>query len=130
MKLLFDTHSFLWWTTEPERLPARALQALSDAKTEMVLSSASAWEVRIKTAIGRLNLDTPWRTIVDREVVQNGLQLLPITFSHTDRLVQLELIHRDPFDRILIAQAINEEAMLVTGDSLIGQYPDVTVLWD
>ncbi len=77
-----------------------------------------------------MELDTPCPTIVDREVVQNGLQLLPITFSHTDRLSQLEPLHRDPFDRMLIAQAIDEEATLVTGDGWIGQYSGVTILWD
>ncbi len=129
MRLLLDTHTFLWWATSPDRLPDRARTAIAAAESEIYLSAASAWEVRIKEGIHRLTLSVPWETIVQREVLTNGLQLLPITFRHTDRLRDLPLIHRDPFDRILMAQSRAEDLTLVSDDDRIAEYPDVSVLW-
>jgi PIN domain nuclease of toxin-antitoxin system len=129
MRLLLDTHTFLWWATSPDLLPERAKTVIAAAESEVYLSAASAWEVRIKEGIRRLTLSVPWETIVQREVLTNGVQLLPITFRHTHRLPGLPLIHRDPFDRILMAQALSEDLTLVSGDARISEYPDVPVLW-
>lgn len=76
-----------------------------------------------------MTLSVPWETIVQREVLTNGIQLLPITFRHTDSLADLPLLHRDPFDRILMAQARAEELTLVSDDDFIAEYPDISVLW-
>lgn len=127
MKLLLDTHLFLWWTVEPEKLPKGAMELIGDSTAQILLSAASTWEIRIKTALGRLELREPLRTIVEREISQNGFKLLPVTFEHTERLSSLPLLHRDPFDRILIAQSIAEEAELVTTDPAIRAYPDIPV---
>ena len=129
MKLLFDTHAFLWWTSSPERLPSTVVEQLCSPQSELYLSAASAWEVRIKEQLNRLNLSEPWQTIVDREVTQNGLQLLPISFLHTNNLLNLQPLHKDPFDRMLMAQSLAEEMYLVSGDSWIHSYPNIRVLW-
>jgi len=129
VKLLFDTHVFLWWTSSPERLPSTVVEQLCSPQSELYLSAASAWEVRIKEQLNRLNLSEPWQTIVDREVTQNGLQLLPISFLHTNNLLNLQPLHKDPFDRMLMAQSLAEEMFLVSGDSWIHSYPSIRVLW-
>jgi len=129
VKLLFDTHVFLWWTSSPERLPSTVVEQLCSPQSELYLSAASAWEVRIKEQLNRLNLSEPWQTIVDREVTQNGLQLLPISFLHTNNLLNLQPLHKDPFDRMLMAQSLAEEMYLVSGDSWIHSYPNIRVLW-
>ena len=130
MRLLRDTHAFLWWATAPDRLPGTARSVIEDPAAEIYLSAASAWEVRIKQGIGRLRLDEPWVMIVEREVNTNGLRRLPVTFSHTNGLEPLPPLHRDPFDRILIAQALVEEMTLVSGDAIVREYPDVRVVWE
>lgn len=129
MRLLFDTHCFLWWIAEPERLPSAVIDALRSPQSELYLSAASAWEVRIKTQLGRLMLSEPWERLVEREVSENGLHLLPITVMHTDQLITLEPLHRDPFDRMLMAQSKAETMRLVSGDSWIHEYPDIDILW-
>jgi len=130
VKLLFDTHAFLWWATDPDRLPGAVLEMVQTVGTEVYLSAASSWEVEIKAGLGKLELVTPWQTIVEREVVRNGFQLLPITFAHTYKLGALPPIHRDPFDRILIAQSLSDGMKLVSVDAKLRDYPDISVLWD
>lgn len=88
-----------------------------------------AWEVRIKEQLNRLTLSEPWQTIVDREVAQNGLQLLPISFFHTNHVHRLQPLHQDPFDRMLMAQSLAEEMFLVSGNSWIRSYPEIRVFW-
>lgn len=129
MRLLFDTHCFLWWIAQPERLPSAVIEALRSTQSELYLSAASAWEVRIKTQLGRLKLSEPWERVVTREVSQNGLRLLPITVMHTDHLIMLEPLHRDPFDRLLMAQSKAEKMHLVSGDSWIHEYAGIDILW-
>ncbi len=130
MRALLDTHVFLWWATDPDRLPGTVVDLCRSVQTELYLSAASSWEVQIKQRIGKLRLSDPWREIVEREVTQNGVNLLPITFAHTYRLGKIPPLHRDPFDRLLLAQSIVEEASLVTGDTKLHRYPDAPIIWE
>lgn len=128
--VLLDTHAFLWWSLEPDRLPERLLAALKDPKTRVLLSSVSTWEAQIKIGLGKLILKEPLRKIVERELTQNGWETLPIQLAHTWKLEELPPLHKDPFDRLLIAQALVEHLVLVSRDPLVAQYPEVAILWE
>lgn len=117
MNLLLDTHVLIWWD-EGRRLEAGARRAIEEADTVYV-SAASAWEVAIKIGLGRLR---PSRT-VELAASESGFLELPVTFRHAERVVGLPRHHRDPFDRLLIAQADAEELTLVTRDPLFRRYP-------
>ena len=116
-RLLLDTHIFLWWLTQPENLKPLGHQVIQDAETVMV-SVASAWELEIKSALGRLSIPAS----VEKAVVASGFEPLAISFRHTEELRRLPQHHRDPFDRILLCQAICESLTLVTRDHKITQY--------
>jgi PIN domain nuclease of toxin-antitoxin system len=116
VNLLLDTHVLIWWD-EGRRLAAEARRAIADADSVYV-SAASAWEVAIKTGLGRLR---PTRT-VEQAVDESGFLELPVTFRHAERVGKLPPHHRDPFDRLLIAQADVEELTLVTRDAVFAGY--------
>lgn len=116
-RLLLDTHIFLWWLTDPENLKQSSHQVIHDAETVMV-SVASAWELEIKASLGRLSIPAS----VEQAVVESGFEPLAIFFRHTEELRRLPQHHRDPFDRILICQAICEDLTLVTRDQKISKY--------
>jgi PIN domain nuclease of toxin-antitoxin system len=128
MKLLFDTHAFIWWDSDPSRLPARVLAACQDQENSLVLSVVSVWEMQIKSQLGKLTLSLPLATITERQVKTNGIQVLPATLDHVLELANLPLHHKDPFDRLLVAQAIAENAVLLTADPAIAAY-SVKSLW-
>ncbi len=116
-RLLLDTHVFIWWRATPAKIRAETREAISRAAVVFV-SVASAWEVAIKMALGRLTLpDT-----MEAGVVASGFEKLPITFSQTELIASLPHHHRDPFDRLLIAQALSEKLTLVTHDKKLGAY--------
>ncbi len=123
MNLLLDTHVFLWWRTDSARLPRNVRTAVSRAESVLV-SAASGWEVAIKIALGRLRLGDPFAWMVDN----SGFTALPVTLEHTERLTVLPSHHRDPFDRMLVAQAQCERATVVTHDPQFRMY-DVPILW-
>jgi PIN domain nuclease of toxin-antitoxin system len=116
VNLLLDTHVLIWWD-EGRRLAAEARRAIADADSVYV-SAASAWEVAIKTGLGRLR---PTRT-VEQAVDESGFLELPVTFRHAERVGKLPPHHRDPFDRLLIAQADVEDLTLVTRDAVFARY--------
>jgi PIN domain nuclease of toxin-antitoxin system len=116
VNLLLDTHVLIWWD-EGRRLATEARRAIADADSVYV-SAASAWEVAIKTGLGRLR---PIRT-VEQAVDESGFLELPVTFRHAERVGKLPPHHRDPFDRLLIAQADVEELTLVTRDAVFARY--------
>jgi PIN domain nuclease of toxin-antitoxin system len=116
VNLLLDTHVLIWWD-EGRRLAAEARRAIADADSVYV-SAASAWEVAIKIGLGRLR---PIRT-VEQAVDESGFLELPVTFRHAERVGKLPPHHRDPFDRLLIAQADVEELTLVTRDAVFARY--------
>ena|ERR1700722_4468338 len=127
MKLLLDTHAFIWWDSDPTQLSAPALAALRDPANEVWLSVASVWEMVIKAQLGKLALRLPLAGILTQQQA-NGLQVLPVTLAHTLAVEGLPAIHKDPFDRMLIAQANVEGVELVSADRVIRQYP-VRVFW-
>ena len=127
MKLLLDTHAFIWWDSNPGQLSAPALAALRDPANEVWLSMASVWEMVIKAHLGKLTLRLPLADIVSQQQA-NGLRVLPVALAHALGVEGLPPIHKDPFDRILIAQTNAEGAELVSGDPVVRQYP-VRVFW-
>jgi PIN domain nuclease of toxin-antitoxin system len=130
MNLLLDTHTFLWWSLEPDKLPISIRKLLSASENRIVLSVVSSWEAQIKAGLGKLVLEESLETIIRREIETNGWEILPVTIAHTWRLADLPPLHRDPFDRMLITQAITEELSIVTKDPLIGSYSSVRTIWE
>jgi PIN domain nuclease of toxin-antitoxin system len=128
MKLLLDTHSLLWWATDRARLSPAALAACKDLSNTLMLSVVSAWEMQIKAQLSKLTLLIPLATMIDRELNVNGLTLLRVELAHVLALDTLPLHHKDPFDRLLIAQAQVEGATLVSSDPLFTRY-GITLLW-
>ena len=128
MKYLLDTHTFLWWCLGAEQLSARARDIISDGRNEIYFSAASAWEIAIKTARGRLTLpEEPGRYIANR-MNQHRFLALPVQISHALGVYGLPSHHADPFDRLLIAQCLMESMPLVTKDEQIKKYK-VVVVW-
>jgi len=122
MKLLLDTHLLLWAAGDPDRLPAAARRLLDDLQNELIFSSASLWEVAIKHGLSRGDFRVDTR-LLRRGLLDNGYGELPITSEHAVALDSLPSIHKDPFDRILIAQSMVEGITLLTADPLVAQYP-------
>ena len=128
MRLLLDTCTFLWLVDDHPSLTARARDAIIDPANDVYLSAASAWEIVIKHALGRLQLTLPVDDYLSRQRELHGIESLPIGEDATLALAKLPTPHRDPFDRILVAQAIMDGCSLVTPDPLIKAYP-VSILW-
>jgi PIN domain nuclease of toxin-antitoxin system len=128
MRLLLDTHTLLWWATDRARLSPVALAVCEDASNVLLLSVVSVWEMQIKTQLGKLTLTIPLATLIDREVNTNGMTLLPVELEHVLALDTLPAYHKDPFDRLLIAQAQLEGAILVTTDGVFARY-GISRLW-
>jgi len=122
MKLLLDTHIFLWWIADDPRLPAAAQQALGDGTNCTYVSVASIWEIGIKAGLGRLLLPEPATDFMAEQLRVNGFTLLPISLAHALHIVQLPSHHRDPFDRLLIAQAKLDGLRLVTCDAAFAAF--------
>lgn len=127
MKLLLDTHIFLWLHTEPERL-GEHLSAAEDRRNELLLSAVCSWEIAIKYALGRLPLPEPPQRYVPSRMHTIGAIALPIEHSHALAVAALPLLHRDPFDRLLLAQAQLLDVPILTADAAIAQYPVRTLL--
>lgn len=128
MKLLLDTHAFIWWANEPEKLSEKVLKACEDEKNDLTLSVVSVWEMQIKIQLGKLHLKHPLKELVSRQQKANNLQILPITLEHVLALEKLPNHHRDPFDRLLIAQSKREKFLLVSKDDVFPQY-SVKLFW-
>ena len=128
MKLLLDTHAFIWWDVAPQQLGAQARAACFAPGNELVLSVASVWEMQIKVMLGKLTLRKPLRQLISDQVQQNGLIVAAILLEPVLRLDALPAHHKDPFDRLLVAQALAEGWPVVSHDPAIAQYP-VTVIW-
>ncbi|MFK4809036.1 type II toxin-antitoxin system VapC family toxin [Devosia sp. ZW T5_3] len=122
MKLLLDTHLLLWAAGEPDRLSLAALTEIENPDNDLMFSAASLWEVTIKRGLGRQDFTVDPR-LLRRGLVDNGYHELPITSEHAVAVDRLPPIHKDPFDRILIAQSIVEGITLLTVDDLVAQYP-------
>jgi PIN domain nuclease of toxin-antitoxin system len=123
MKLLFDTHAFIWWDSAPANLPASVLTMCQDPANTLLLSVVSAWEMQIKSHLGKLKFASPLGGIIANQRQTNGVEILSITLNHVLTLETLPDHHKDPFDRLLVAQALVEEATLISNDPIIQQYP-------
>ena len=128
MKLLLDTHTFIWLDDNPVRVSGAALSACHDSRNTLHLSLGSVWELQIKSQLGKIRLLKPLPDLLRTNEEQNGLRLEPVLLADIFMLEKLPPIHRDPFDRILIAQAIRGDFRFVSCDPEIAKY-DVQVLW-
>jgi len=128
MKLLLDTHTFIWWDSEPAKLSEQALALCQDPSNTLLFSVASAWEMQIKLQLGKLALKLPLATVIEGQRQTNQIEILPITLPHVLALQDLPAPHKDPFDRLLVAQANVEGASLISGDPIFADYP-VSVIW-
>lgn len=122
MKLLLDTHLLLWAAGSPEQLSDEARQLLEDPLNELLFSAASLWEIAIKRGLGRADFLVDAR-VLRRGLLDNGYQELAISSEHAVFIDSLPLIHKDPFDRVLVAQATVEGVVLLTADELVAKYP-------
>ncbi len=127
MRILLDTQVWLWMLMSPDRLSDRGRSLVEDPSTDLLLSAASTWEIAIKAALGKLDLPGPPEVVVPEMMDESQVTALPILLSHTLRVAALPRHHRDPFDRLLVAQAQLEAVPILTSDARIGAY-DVEVL--
>jgi PIN domain nuclease of toxin-antitoxin system len=126
VRLLLDTHAFLWFAMGDRRLGSAARQALEHVDAELYVSTASVWEMAIKSSLGRLTLPGP----IDRwaeEKIEEGYRLLPVEWTHAAAVERMAFHHRDPFDRVIAAQALAEKMTLVTRDKVFRRYGVLTV---
>jgi PIN domain nuclease of toxin-antitoxin system len=128
MKLLLDTHAFIWWDSEPGKLSPQALLLCQDRENSLLLSVASIWEMQIKLQLGKLSLKLPLAVVIEGQRQTNGVEVLPVRLEHVLALEMLPPHHKDPFDRLLIAQAQIENAVLVSGDPVFTKYP-IAAIW-
>ena len=128
MRVLLDTHVLLWWHDQPARLTEIAYDAINDLGNDVFISVVNGWEIQIKAQLGKLTLPKPLHIILQEEQATNGFRLLPVTIEHVYVLDSFPLHHRDPFDRLLIAQAHQEGLTLVTHDPKLSPY-SVSLLW-
>ncbi len=126
MKLLLDTHAFLWFLAGDARLSRRARRAMRDADNEWILSAASVWEMAIKAGLGRLALPTSVKEYV-AEKIESGVRILPVDWTHAAAVEKLPPVHGDPFDRLLAAQSLAEDLPLISGDPVFSAYGVKTV---
>jgi PIN domain nuclease of toxin-antitoxin system len=128
VKCLLDTHAFIWLITDDGRLSAKVKEAILDNRTTLYLSSASIWEMVIKSSLGKLKLPDHTESFIQKQLGVTQIQELPITFKHAFHLQNLPNHHKDPFDRMLVSQALAEKLTILTIDPLIAQYSAKT-LW-
>ena len=121
MKLLLDTQILLWAAGQPERLSAAARRLLNDTRNELLFSAASLWEITIKNTLGREDFQVEPR-VLRRGLLDNGYVELPVTSEHAVNVDALPPLHKDPFDRLLLAQALTEGVTLITGDAQLAKY--------
>ena len=128
MRLLLDTQAFLWFVLNDPRLSAYARALLVDPNNELLLSPASYWEIAIKVSIGKLTLHRSHEDFMDAVTVQHAFKILPILPTHTAKVIGLPFHHKDPFDRLLVAQALVESISIVSNDPALDAY-GITRLW-
>ncbi|AOX03487.1 twitching motility protein PilT [Moorena producens PAL-8-15-08-1] len=128
MKLLLDTHTFLWFIEGSLNLSDLARNVIEDQGNQRFLSVASLWEISIKVSMNKLQLRMPFTELVKREVYGNAMELLEIKPEHLDELAKLFFHHKDPFDRLIIAQSLAEGMAVITKDKAFESYP-ITILW-
>lgn len=128
MKLLLDTHVFLWLRSEPHKVSPRALSVYQERSNIVYLSIVSVWEMQIKHQIGKLELNMPLQEIIEEQCETNSLQILPLRLKHVFGLGNLPLHHKDPFDRLLLVQSQTDDLCLISSDSIFDLY-QVDLCW-
>lgn len=128
MRLLLDTHAFIWLWEDVSKVPPRVLAACENPENQLYLSIASIWEMQIKVGVGRLSFQQPLPEIIENQKNENGVSILPVSLPHLWQLAALPAHHIDPFDRLLVAQATSEKMALITADRHIAGYP-VELFW-
>lgn len=128
MRLLLDTHAFLWFLLNDPQLTAKARRLIEDGANEIVVSMASLWEMAIKISLGKLQIGQPYDTFIPQQLALNSIGVLDISVNHTAEILNLPFHHRDPFDRLLIAQAHVEQIAIISVDSVFDAY-GVIRLW-
>jgi PIN domain nuclease of toxin-antitoxin system len=127
MRLLLDTHIFLWFVSGDAKLPRPLHDAIRDASNEVFLSSVSVWECVVKHALGKLPLPAAPEVYLPDQRRRHGIETLPLAEAHVAKLAAIPAIHRDPFDRMLICQALGADLMLATLDPIVRNYPVPTI---
>ena len=128
MKLLLDTHAFLWWVAASGGLSRKARSAVGSARNECFVSVASGWEIAIKVSLGKLRIEGALDRFLPEQLAANGFRPLAIDLKHAARVATLPFHHRDPFDRLLVAQALEEDLAVVTADPAFARY-GVSRIW-
>lgn len=127
-RYFLDTHTFIWAHTDEHRLSAKARRIVSNAENSITLSVISVWEIAVKYALGKLPLPEPPEQFIAKIVAESGYEVLPLKLNHALRAASLPSLHRDPFDRMLVCQALAENGQIITADEQIQQYP-VRTIW-
>ena len=128
MKVLIDTHVFIWWTSDSQKLSLLVYNLLGDSNTQVFLSVVSIWEMQIKLSLGKLQLKTALPELIEDEIKRNRIKLLPLDLSHIYALNNLSNHRRDPFDRLLISQSQSEKLVIVSIDAKFDGY-EIERLW-
>jgi PIN domain nuclease of toxin-antitoxin system len=128
VRLLLDTHTFLWWVADAPELPARARAAIAAGSNDCFVSAASCWEMAIKVSLNKLEIGGTVERFVPHHMAVNGFQELTVDVRHAAKVARLPFHHRDPFDRLLAAQALTEDLAIVSGDPIFRKY-GVTRVW-
>lgn len=123
MRLLLDTHIFIWFVLSPGQISATALAAIQNPNNQIFVSLVSAWEMSIKSGLGKMNLTQPIKPFVEDQARHNQFEILPITLEHIAAVERLPQHHGDPFDRLLVAQSMTEAMPLISADRAFGAYP-------
>ena len=128
MRILLDTHSFLWFIEGSHKLSGKAREIIADFENELLLSVGSLWEITIKTSLGKLELSEPLEELTKNQLKEDEINVLPIELKHLWALKKLPFHHRDPFDRLIVAQGISENLPIISKDSAFSDY-DVEIIW-
>ncbi len=129
MTVLLDTHTFLWWIEDSNKLSQTARKIITASDNRIFLSAVSTWEIAIKDQLGKLTAPKPLLPFFTDQIHKNNFLFLPIQLEHTCRVNDLENIHKDPFDRLLIGQSLVEKIPIITIDPLISAYKEVSTIW-
>lgn len=128
MRLLLDTHTFIWFVTDNPKLSDTARVLINEGNNEILFSTASIWEMAIKQSTGKLSFGLPFRVFIEHQFSLNRIDLLNINLDHIEVVVTLAFHHRDPFDRLIIAQGMVEQIPILSADSVFDSYP-IQRLW-
>ena len=128
MRALLDTSSFLWFIGGSKKLSAKAREVMENYDNELVMSVASLWEIAIKLSIGKLELSEPFDRLIPEKIEENTIDILQINLSHLSAMMMLPLHHRDPFDRLIIAQGIFEKLPIIACDEAFESY-HIDIIW-